>query len=724
MKPEVKHWRSLLFIPQYAYPKAKKIGADCYLADLQDSIPLPIKEAARQGIVEACEKGVFQGLNLMVRINELAEAKELKRDIETMVGLPDVLGFMLTMIETAEDVDKIHQMVSEEEKKKGVSQGRYRFLILVETPAAIFNALEIARAGSGRNIAMLLGSGDLFRLTRAETSVNLTLDFPRNDVVFACRAAGIEPFDTPFTGITDKIGLELSCESGKKHGFTGKAAIHSDHIRTINRIFLPEPHKIEQARRILAAQKEGRLNILQSKTKWKNNDKKIRKTDGMGVLGGKLIGPPHIKDSQYIIAQAEALIPKIKRGIKGEIAKHIVDYKMKPGDILPNPFEMTITESLLSLWHHTFYSHDRTVTSILFAKKLGLTPDNQMPIPFMMGLYLTVCMNDTHGAVFHLGFRNARQHASITTGMTVRQRIVVKDIKSTSGAKNSIITTRRELINVSDNMVLFTVEKLELYPFLNYDFSENGSAANAEKTYKALSSSFRSSILSRGAKDESVVPEKQNILPLEKGKLILHTFTRPMGVDSNLALSTIFKVTHPIHIDHHIYDPEDTRGIVISGGLVQALTVAAASRDLHEVVWEELMQGDNIAPLGPRDTLGAVSYVMDRKVNESSVLHEELIVRTFGLKNISPAIECTHLEFPPELFEGPHRRPSDYNNILHKAGAYWLEERLVTVITRKIVRLLPTVKNAEQSHKRHKVNEALSEIHRGSRSKKMHIKKL
>ena len=227
--------------------KQKKIDADCYLADLQDSIPLPIKEAARQGIIEACRKKVFHNLNLIVRINELAEEKEFKRDIESMVGLPDVLGFMLTMIETAEEVNAIHQIVSEEEKKKGIPQGTYRFLILVETPAAIFNAfVEIAKAGGGRNIGMLLGSGDLFRLTRAETSVKLTLDFPRNDVVFACRAAGIEPFDTPFTGITDKIGLELSCESGKKHGFTGKAAIHSDHIRTINRILCPSLIKLSR----------------------------------------------------------------------------------------------------------------------------------------------------------------------------------------------------------------------------------------------------------------------------------------------------------------------------------------------------------------------------------------------------------------------------------------------------------------------------------------------
>ncbi|MBK7882417.1 MAG: CoA ester lyase [Chitinophagaceae bacterium] len=434
-KLKVRYWRSLLFIPQYAYHKALTIGADCFIADLQDSIPLHLKEEARQGIIDADLKGIFQNCNLIVRINELEERAELLRDLEKMVGLPSVLGFLVTMIESANDMDELHALVSAEEQKKGIPIGTYRFIVLVETPAAIFNALEIAKAGGGRNIGMLFGSGDLFRLTRADSAVKLTLDFPRNDIVFACRAAGIEPFDTPYTNIEDKIGLEWSCVSGKKHGFTGKAAIHSSHIKTIKRVFTPEPKKIEQAKAILAAQKNGQLTILQQKTKWAGGLIEPRVTDGMGKLGGKLIGPPHIKDSLFLLEQAKALMPKAKPGLRGKAIKHIANNKLQAGEVIPNPFEMTITESLLGLWQTAFYSQDIVVTSQLYAQKLGLAPKGQSSVPFMMGMYLAVCMSETHGALYHLGFRNARQHAPIYSGLTVRQNIIIKSIQLTSNQK-------------------------------------------------------------------------------------------------------------------------------------------------------------------------------------------------------------------------------------------------------------------------------------------------
>ncbi|MBK7882418.1 MAG: hypothetical protein IPJ81_00160 [Chitinophagaceae bacterium] len=79
---------------------------------------------------------------------------------------------------------------------------------------------------------------------------------------------------------------------------------------------------------------------------------------------------------------------------------------------------------------------------------------------------------------------------------------------------------------------------------------------------------------------------------------------------------------------------------------------------------------------------------MDRKVFDTPIKYEELTIRTYGLKNISPAVECANLDFPFELFEEGHKKPSEYEKILEEAGAYWLEGKLATVITRKIVRLI------------------------------------
>ncbi len=686
-KLNVKYWRSLLFIPQYAYSKASAIDADCFIADLQDSIPSHLKQSAREGIIDAEQKGIFKDLNLIVRINELAEKRELKKDIEKMVGLSSILGFMVTMVETAEDMNKLHDLVSAEEQRKGLPVGTYKFIVSVDTPAAIFNVLGIAKAGGGRNIAMLLGGSDLLRLTKAESNVKLTLDFLRNDVVIACRAAGIEAFDTPYTNITDKIGLEWSCISGKKHGFTGKCAIHSDHIKIIKRVFTPDPKKIIQAQKILHARKGGKLSMVEKKSPWSNFADIASQTDGLEVLDDRLIGSPDIKDALNLMEQANVLVPKAKKGIRGIVIKHETDTGLKPGDVIPNPFEITITESLLGLWQATFYTHDRTVTSQVYAQKLGLTSFNQSAVPFMMGMFLAICMNETHAAIYHLGFRNARQHAAICTGMTVRQNITVKNIRSTSDNR-SVITTQRALIDVVTHKVLFTVDKLELYGPLDPSAytAINYNVTNIAHEYAIQQ--LKMDVLERCAANQCLVPDKAHICPLETGQLILHSFARPMGVDSNLALSTCFKVTLPIHLDHHRYEDDDSRGIIVSGGLVEALALSASSRDFHEVIWEELIQADALTPVSPRDTIGAISYILDKKTFDTPVKYEELTVRTYGLKNISPAIECDHLDFPSELFEPNHKKPSEYDKILEEAGAYWLEGKLCTVVTRKIIRLL------------------------------------
>ncbi|NVJ25045.1 hypothetical protein HUW62_27855 [Myxococcus sp. AM011] len=54
-------WRSLLFIPQFAFARAASVPADCFIIDLQDAVPLAAKAAARAGLMEALKSGVFSG---------------------------------------------------------------------------------------------------------------------------------------------------------------------------------------------------------------------------------------------------------------------------------------------------------------------------------------------------------------------------------------------------------------------------------------------------------------------------------------------------------------------------------------------------------------------------------------------------------------------------------------------------------------------------------------
>ena len=138
------------------------------------------------------------------------------------------------MIEKAKDVNILADEFSRREQKAGLAEGFYKFLPIIETPSALLHAHDIAQSGNGRNIGLMLGTGDLFRLINAESHSFLTLNFARNMVVMACQSLSLAPIDTPYTKIKDKIGLEYDTRVAKKHGFTGKICLHPSQIEVVN----------------------------------------------------------------------------------------------------------------------------------------------------------------------------------------------------------------------------------------------------------------------------------------------------------------------------------------------------------------------------------------------------------------------------------------------------------------------------------------------------------
>ncbi|AUX42444.1 uncharacterized protein SOCE26_038770 [Sorangium cellulosum] len=204
---------------------------------------------------------------------------------------------------------------------------------------------------------------------------------------------------------------------------------------------------------------------------------------------------------------------------------------------------------------------------------------------------------------------------------------------------------------------------------------------------------FRDALLCRAAEAQGegrrIAPDPGFVTPLAEGDLVLHSFARPLGVSANLALSTLFLVTHPIHFDHARFDLGEGQGIVVSGGLVVALTVAASARDLHEVLWEELLSADNIRPVAPTDTVGALTYVVGRRELEAPVGFEELTLRTLGVRGVTPSEHLAGVAVPRALLAETISRPSDYDRICREAGATCLEGKIVTQVTRRVIRALP-----------------------------------
>ena len=680
-------WRTMLFLPQFAFAKAWQTEADCFVVDFQDAVPLSAKASARQGLRDALAAGDLGDRPIVVRINEAAVAGEQALDLDAVVGLAGVTAIMPTMIERPEELDELHAELLRRERDAGLPAGSVKLLPLIETPGAVLRLDALVHAGGGRNIGVFLGHGDLFRLTGTTR-----LDFSRSAVVFAARAAGIAAFDTPYTRMQDLVGLERATREARAHGFDGKVCVHRDQLAVVARCMGPAPDEVAWARRVEQARRAGRLATLQRKLEGAATAAGAdRQTDGMALVDRQLVGPPHIKAAQRILAVAGAAATP-SDGLRGRVVAHRSEREMAPGAELGNPYELTITDGMRDLWVQCFYSHDAAVTSRRLAARLGLASGERMPVPFMMALYLCVSMSNTHGAIYHLGFRDARQHAAIAVGDTVRQRIRMLRVRNTKDGARAVVTTLRELVRMDDDAVLFSTEKLELYRAQPAEFGAPGPApepsTGIDDPDELLASAMRGvgpALAERAHIPGLARPE----VTLSAGDVLLHSFARPLGITANLALSTQFLVTHPSHLDHHQYDQGGGAGIVVSGGLVISLLLAAASRDLGHLVWQELLSANNVRPVGPGDTVSAVSCVLGRADLAGSDDCEVLLVKTIGVVNLTPARELVDVDLPRALFEPDVGGGGRYDQLCERHGLAALAGRIVGDALRRVVRIKP-----------------------------------
>lgn len=78
----------------------------------------------------------------------------------------------------------------------------------------------------------------------------------------------------------------------------------------------------------------------------------------------------------------------------------------------------------------------------------------------------------------------------------------------------------------------------------------------------------------------------QTFSALRQGQLIFHTLNRPLSETHLMQLATLARLTHDKHFNTRKYTRQE---IMVPGGLSFALTCSLASRDLHEVLYEDLV---------------------------------------------------------------------------------------------------------------------------------------
>lgn len=257
-------------------------GADSVMFDLEDSISVYEKDAARSLVSEALRSLDYGNTERVVRINGL-DTPHGELDIAEMVFAgADVIRLPKT--ETRQDILAVEALIAEAESRCGRPVGSTRMMAAVEGPLGVLNAAEIAFA-SPRLIGIALGAEDYvtsLKTTRSPEGTELLL--ARSQILIAARAAGICALDTVYSDVENEEGFTAEVQLIKNLGFDGKSVINPRQIATVHSIFAPTKKEIKHAQAVVKANAEAL-------------------EQGLGVisLNGKMIDKPIVERALRIL---------------------------------------------------------------------------------------------------------------------------------------------------------------------------------------------------------------------------------------------------------------------------------------------------------------------------------------------------------------------------------------------------------------------------------------
>ena len=281
--------RTMMFVPGNnpgMMADAHIYGPDSIMLDLEDSVTLAEKDAARLLVYHALQSVDYGQTEMVVRINPLSTPFG-RKDIEAVVRAGvDVIRMPKT--ETADEVREVEAEIERVEERLGCL-GRTQIMAAIESALGVVNAYDIATA-SKRMMGIALGAEDYcanLKTQRSQTGDELRL--ARETIVVAARAAGIDALDTVYSNLNDMEAFRAEVEFIKTLGFDGKSIINPRQIEVVNEVFAPKEKDIQKARTILAAIREAEA-----------------RGSGVVAVNGKMVDRPVVIRAQRTIELAKA----------------------------------------------------------------------------------------------------------------------------------------------------------------------------------------------------------------------------------------------------------------------------------------------------------------------------------------------------------------------------------------------------------------------------------
>ncbi|MDZ4380363.1 MAG: CoA ester lyase [Parvibaculum sp.] len=279
--------RSFLFVPadsEKKLSKAASCGADALILDLEDSVALSAKDAARSAATAYLKTADRSGPKLVLRINAL-DTPFWEKDLEAVVpAKPDLIVVPKTL--SGECVKKVGDAIDRLGGAKEIGIG----CVATETAASLFTLGTYGGAHprlafltwGAEDLAAALGAGD----NKDENGLYTgPYRLARTLTLLGAVAAGVQPVDGVWKDFRDEKGLEAEARAAARDGFTGKMAIHPAQVAIINEVFTPGEADLAHARAVIAAfEQAGDVGVV--------------------ALDGVMLDIPHLKQARALLARA------------------------------------------------------------------------------------------------------------------------------------------------------------------------------------------------------------------------------------------------------------------------------------------------------------------------------------------------------------------------------------------------------------------------------------
>ncbi len=281
--------RSLIFVPgnnRRFIEKAKELKADIICFDLEDSVPLNEKAAARQMIGDALRQRTEFKSSLYVRINSLDSdlwSLDLTEVIKNRID-----GIVVPKVNDQDQIKNLSYELASLEDNRQMAKDSIKLIPSIESAKGIVNGYFIATSSQRIN-AMLFGIFDFLydmRLDYEENDDMKEYMYARAKLPVDARAAGVEAIDGIWQKVDDIKGLIRDAALARRLGYSGKSVIHPTQIEPVHKVFIPTESQIKWARKVVDAL-----------------EKAMEKGEGVGAvkLEGKMVDAVHYKQAKAIL---------------------------------------------------------------------------------------------------------------------------------------------------------------------------------------------------------------------------------------------------------------------------------------------------------------------------------------------------------------------------------------------------------------------------------------